>query len=72
MMTSHSDYIEPFSFSSRWIKWKDIERCPYTFREPEYTEWSRKYEERLSLAALDNYAEYLRTRHAHNENMQLP
>lgn len=55
--------MEPFSVTDRWIKWKDVERCPYTFKDSEWLEWSRKDDERLFLAALDNYADYL-TQHA--------
>jgi hypothetical protein len=41
------------------IKWKDIERCPYTFKDPKWTNWSREDEKRLLLIALDRYADYL-------------
>lgn len=51
---------EPFSFSDRWIKWKDVERCPYIPKDPQYKFWIRDDDKRLKLAALDNYADYLK------------
>jgi len=33
----------------------DIERCPYTFRDSGYNEWSRKDDFRLLLLALERY-----------------
>jgi len=50
----------------RWIKWKDIERCPYamfsTYEEERKraAEWNEKDNERLTLIALDRYADYLK------------
>jgi hypothetical protein len=47
----------------RLILYKDIERCPYTFRDPEFDEWVKRDERRLTLIALERYLmifDYLR------------
>lgn len=49
----------PF-IAEEYIKWKDIERSPYTWKQFEYIEWSRKDDERLLLIALDRYASRLK------------
>jgi len=46
--------------------WGDIERCPYAFHDPEWSEWSRKDDKRLLLIALERYLiifDYLQKTH---------
>lgn len=51
----------PFYPIDRWIKWKDVERCPYPmFRNhPEWGPWNERDDKRLLLIALDRYAEFI-------------
>lgn len=47
----------------RLIFYKDIERCPYTFKQPEYDKWTEEDDKRLTLIALERYlmiVDYLR------------
>lgn len=54
------DIITTPSFNpSKYIKWKDIIRCPYAFKDQRWSEWSRKDDNRLLLIALDRYADEL-------------
>lgn len=50
----------PF-IAEQWIKWKDIERCPYPiFRNhPDFMCWTKIDDERLLCIALDRYAAFI-------------
>lgn len=44
-----------------WLKWKDIERCPYPpfSNHPKHTNWNKQDDKRMLLIALDRYVDYL-------------
>ncbi len=50
--------IKPFN-EEEWLKWKDIERCPYSMYDEHWASWSKRDDIRLMLIALDRFADYL-------------
>lgn len=52
-----------------WLRIGDIERCPYPpFRNhPKHAEWNTNDEKRLTLIALDRYADYLRDKNSSSD-----
>lgn len=45
-----------------YLKFKDLERCPYVIWTKEEIEWSKKDNFRMLLIALDRYADKLQKR----------
>lgn len=56
----HENGLIPFEPIERWIKWIDINRCPYMWGTSEEHNWSFEDNKRLLLIALDRYADYLK------------
>lgn len=42
-----------------WLMIKDIERCPYIWKDYQYSAWWKDNEQRQLLIALDRYADFL-------------
>jgi hypothetical protein len=52
--------IKPFDIYD-YLKLGDLERCPYVWGTPECNEWNKQDKKRLTLIALERYADYLTT-----------
>jgi hypothetical protein len=51
----------PIQFNpSKYIKWNDIQRSPYTFGDQRYSEWAKNDDERLMTLALSRYNDELK------------
>jgi hypothetical protein len=42
-----------------WLRFRDLERCPFVWYSKECNEWIRQDDRRMLLIALDRYADYL-------------